>query len=50
MTNYKQDYHSFDRKSLERLYMSFIRPVLEYSSVVRDTRTNDDKKNLDKFQ
>ena len=40
----------FDRKSLERLYISFIRPVLEYSGVVWSNCTNQDKKLLEDIQ
>ena len=40
----------FDRKSLERLYISFIRPVLEYSGVIWSNCTNQDKKLLEDIQ
>ena len=40
----------FDRKSLERMYISFIRPTLEYSGVVWDNCTNQDKKLLEAIQ
>ena len=40
----------FDRKSLERMYISFIRPTLEYSGVVWDNCTNQDKKLLESIQ
>ena len=33
----------FDRKFLERLYISFSRPVLKYSGVVWSNCTNQDK-------
>ena len=40
----------FDRKSLERMYMSFIRPTLEYSGVVWDSCTYQDKKLIEAIQ
>ncbi|MCG8048301.1 MAG: reverse transcriptase family protein [Candidatus Thiodiazotropha endolucinida] len=39
-----------DRKSLERMYISFIRPVLEYSGVVWGNCTHQDKKLLESIQ
>ena len=39
-----------DRKSLERMYISFIRPVLEYSGIVWDNCNNDDKQAVEKIQ
>ena len=38
-----------DRKSLERMYVSFIRPVLEYSGIIWDN-CNDDKQAVEKIQ
>ena len=40
----------FDRKSLERMYISFIRPTLEYSGVVWDNCSNQDKKLIESIQ
>jgi hypothetical protein len=39
-----------DRKSLEIIYTTFIRPVLEYADVVWDNCTHGDKLELDKIQ
>ena len=39
-----------DRKSLETIYLSFIRPLLEYSDVIWDNCTNNEKHDLDKIQ
>lgn len=39
-----------DRNSLERMYMSFIRPVLEYCGVVWDNCSNEDKKCIESIQ
>ena len=38
-----------DRKSLEQMYVSFIRPVLQYSGIVWDN-CNDDKQAVEKIQ
>ena len=38
-----------DRKSLETLYLSFIRPLLEYGSLVFDNCTTHEKSELDKI-
>ena len=38
------------RKSLETIYLTFIRPVLEYADVVWDNCTNYEKQDLDKIQ
>ena len=40
----------FDRKSLERLYISFVRPVMEYSWTVWDNCTNQEKRLLESVQ
>ena len=40
----------FDRRSLERMYVSFIRPTLEYSGVVWDNCNDQDKKLLENIQ
>ena len=40
----------FDRKSLERMYISFIRPTLEYSGIVWDNCSNQDKKLIESIQ
>lgn len=39
-----------DRNSLERMYFSFIRPVLEYSGTVWDNCSNEDKKYIESIQ
>ena len=39
-----------DRKSLETIYVTFIRPILEYADVVWDNCTNYEKQELDKKQ
>ena len=39
-----------DHKSLETIYLSFIRPLLEYRDVIWDNCTQYEKKKLDKFQ
>jgi hypothetical protein len=33
--------HNLDRNSLEKLYFGFIRPILEYGSVVLDNSTRE---------
>ena len=38
------------RDSLNQIYVSFLRPVLEYASVVWDNCTKREKENLDKIQ
>ena len=40
----------FDRRSLERMYVSFIRPTLEYSGAVWDNCNDQDKKLLENIQ
>ena len=42
--------HQLDRKSLEIIYLSFIRPILEYADVVWSNCTEGDKMELDKVQ
>ena len=39
-----------DRKSLETIYIAFIRPLLEYGDVIWDNRTQYEKLELDKIQ
>ncbi len=39
-----------DRLALEKMYLSFIRPLLEYSSIVWDNCTNGDKEKLESVQ
>ena len=39
-----------DRKTLEKIYVSFIRPILEYSDAVFDNCTQYEKDELDKIQ
>ena len=40
----------FDRKSLETIYLTFIRPLLEYVDVIWDNCTQYEKEELDKIQ
>ena len=40
----------FDRISLETIYITFIRPILEYADVVWDNCINYEKQELDKIQ
>ena len=40
----------FDRKSLEIIYLSFIRPILEYGDTIWDNCTQYEKVELDKIQ
>ncbi len=42
--------HKLDRKSLETIYTSFIRPLLEYGDVIWDNCTQYEKDELDKIQ
>ena len=42
--------HQIDRKSLEVIYMTFIRPVLEHADVVWNDSSEQDKVELDKIQ
>ena len=39
-----------DRKSLETIYLTFIRPILEYADVVWDNCTNYEKQEFNKIQ
>ena len=39
-----------DRKSLETIYLTFIRPILEYGDIVWDNCTLYEKQELDKIQ
>ena len=39
-----------DRKSLETIYFSFIRPILEYGDVVWDNCTQQEKQDIEKIQ
>lgn len=39
-----------NRKALEQIYMSFVRPLLEYGCVIWDNCSNTDKSKLDKIQ
>ena len=39
-----------DRKSLETICITFIRPLLEYGDVIRDKCTQYEKQELDKIQ
>ena len=42
--------YEFDRKSLETIYLTFIRPILEYADIVWDNCTQHEKSELDKIQ
>ena len=39
-----------DRKSLEKLYVSFVRPILEYGDFIWDNCTNEEKQKLESVQ
>ena len=39
-----------DRKSLETIYLTFIRPLLEYGDIIWDNCTQQEKTELDKIQ
>ena len=41
---------TLDRRSLETIYLSFIRPLLEYGDVIFDNLTNFEQNELDKIQ
>ena len=41
---------SLDRKSLETIYIAFIRPLLEYADVIWDNCTHYEKNELEKNQ
>ena len=41
--------HDLDRKALEAIYISFIRPVLEYADVFWDNSTQQEKQELEKI-
>ena len=42
--------YEIDRKSLEIIYTTFIRPILEYADVIWDNCSNYEKKELEKIQ
>ena len=42
--------YTLNRKSLETIYFSFIRPKLEYASHIWDNCSDRDSQELDKFQ
>ena len=42
--------HSLDRRSLEKLYLSYIRPILEYCNVVWDNYSKSEAENLEAIQ
>ena len=42
--------YELDRQSLETIYLTFIRPVLEYEIVVWDNCTHYEKEELEKIQ
>ena len=41
---------NLDRKSLEIIYISFIRPLIEYADVIWDNCTQAEKNEIDKIQ
>ena len=41
---------SLDRKSLETIYIAFIRPLLEYADVIWDNCAQYEKNELEKIQ
>ena len=47
---YEKIKFQLDRKSLEIIYQSFIRPILEYGDVLFDNCTQSDKKDLEQIQ
>ena len=42
--------YKLDRKSLETIYIAFIRPLLEYADVIWDNCTQYEKDDLEKIQ
>ena len=42
--------YELDRKSLEIIYTTFIRPILEYADVIRDNCCDYEKQELEKIQ
>ena len=42
--------HNLDRNSLEKLYFGFIRPILEYGSVVWDNSTREQSDLIESVQ
>ena len=48
INNMRRLRYTLDRKSLEILYLSFIRPVIEYADVVWDNCSLGEKHNLEK--
>ena len=42
--------YDLDRRALETIYISFIRPVLEYADVILDNCTQQEKQDLEKIQ
>ena len=42
--------YTLDRKSLETVYIAFIRPILEYANVVWDNCTQQEKHDLENIQ
>ena len=50
VNNMKRLRYLLDRKSLEIIYISFIRPVIEYSDVIWDNCTAYEKQDLEKIQ
>ena len=48
--NSKEPQQNLDRKSLETIYISFIRPILEYADVIWDNCSQQEKHELEKIQ
>ena len=42
--------YTLDRKSLETIYITFIRPILEYADIIWDNCTQQEKNYLEKIQ
>ena len=42
--------YTLDRKSLETIYITFIRPILEYADIIWDNCTQQEKNDLEKIQ
>ena len=42
--------YTLERKSLETIYITFIRPILEYADIIWDNCTQQEKNDLEKIQ
>ena len=42
--------YDFSRRALNQIYISYVRPLLEYSSIVLDGSTVEQSSNLEKLQ